>query len=151
MHSMMDLAGASPFAAHWSEEQYRRLFSPDERAQRLTLVVEGTIAESVPTPSHNPESLLGFIVARHLAPEWELENIVVNPAVRRRGIGKWLLEALLAAAHETNSESVFLEVRESNHAACALYERAGFRPDGRRKSYYSSPPEDALLYRLSLH
>lgn len=85
-----------------------------------------------------------------MAPEWEIENIVVAPKVRRKGIGRQLVDALLAAAGETNSESVFLEVRESNAAARKLYESAGFQQNGRRKSYYSDPPEDAILYRKDL-
>lgn len=93
---------------------------------------------------------LGFLVARYIAPDWELENIVVDPNARRRGLGKHLLDALLAKARETNSESVFLEVRESNGSARALYESAGFHQTGRRKSYYSGPAEDAILYRLTL-
>ena len=43
---------------------------------------------------------------------------------------------------------MFLEVRESNAAARTLYEKAGFEQTGRRHSYYTSPLEDAILYRL---
>jgi ribosomal-protein-alanine N-acetyltransferase len=60
------------------------------------------------------------------------------------------MDALLSAARETNSDSVFLEVRESNVAARSLYEKAGFEQEGRRKSYYTNPMEDAVLYRLIL-
>jgi ribosomal-protein-alanine N-acetyltransferase len=60
------------------------------------------------------------------------------------------LGALLAAARETNSSSVFLEVRESNAPARNLYEKAGFEQTGRRKSYYADPAENAILYRFSL-
>jgi len=94
--------------------------------------------------------IVGFLVAHHLAPEWELENIVVAPTARHRGIGKRLLEALLDAARETNSSAVFLEVRESNTAARTLYEGSGFEQTGRRRSYYASPSEDAILYRRTL-
>ena len=47
-------------------------------------------------------------------------------------------------------EEVFLEVRESNHAAQALYLRHGFRPVGQRPHYYRNPLEDALVLRLAL-
>jgi [ribosomal protein S18]-alanine N-acetyltransferase len=90
----------------------------------------------------------GFLVARHVASEWELENIVVAPLARRKGLGQQLLDALLVAARETNSSSVFLEVRESNAAARCLYEKAAFEQTGRRKSYYTDPVEDAVLYRF---
>lgn len=73
----------------------------------------------------------------------------LSPA-RRKGIGQQLLDALLLAARESNIESVFLEVRESNHEARAFYEKAGFKLDGRRKSYYANPSEDAILYRRAV-
>ena len=95
-------------------------------------------------------ALSGFLVARHMPPEWELENIVVAPAVRRIGIGKQLMDALLFQAQETNSDAIFLEVRESNTAARHLYEKLGFRENGRRKAYYSNPTEDAVLYSKTL-
>ncbi len=145
--SMMFLEQESATAAHWTEEQYRQALQPDG-TQRLVLVVE----ESLPTAAH-PEAatgILGFLVAHHIAPEWELENIVVAGAARRKGLGKCLLERLLSAARETDSLSVFLEVRESNSAAQTLYEKAAFERTGRRESYYANPPEAAVLYRRPL-
>jgi ribosomal-protein-alanine N-acetyltransferase len=133
----MALERASATAAHWTEQQYADLFIPEK--QRLLLVAEGS-----------PDEVLGFLVARHVDLEWELENIIVAPGARRRGIGKRLLDDLLGRARETNSAAVFLEVRESNAAARSLYEKAGFKQTGRRNQYYSKPSEDAVLYRLSL-
>jgi [ribosomal protein S18]-alanine N-acetyltransferase len=85
-----------------------------------------------------------------LPPDWELENIAIAPQERRKGLGKYLLEALLAAARRSNSVGVFLEVRESNTAARSFYQKAGFEQTGRRRSYYANPVEDAVLYRLTL-
>jgi len=51
-------------------------------------------------------------------------------------------------ARREQARRVHLEVRESNTAARKLYERWGFREVGRRKSYYSGPPEDALLLEI---
>ena len=145
--SMMTLARASATAAHWTEQQYREMLSPAVTAHRAALVAEAS-PEPVSTAPAKSLNLLGFLVARLLAPECELENIVVSPAARRRGIGKQLLKSLLLAVRETNVDSVFLEVRESNHSARAFYENAGFKLHGRRKSYYSNPPENAVSYRL---
>lgn len=142
--SMMELAAASDSAAHWTRDQYRKLFSSQEPLQRLALVAEEEIQ------SVSATSIAGFMVARHLAPDWELENIVVTPSAQRKGLAKRLLDALFAAARETNSQTVFLEVRESNIAARRLYEKTGFHQQGRRKSYYSNPMEDAILYRQDL-
>jgi [ribosomal protein S18]-alanine N-acetyltransferase len=147
--ALIDLERQCATAAHWTEQQYRRLFQTDER---LLLVAE-TLVPIAFGPEPDPDStrwILGFLIARHLAPEWELENIVVAPMARQKGLGKRLFEALLAAARETNSSSVFLEVRESNAAARTLYERVGFEQTGRRKSYYTDPLEDAVLYRRTV-
>jgi ribosomal-protein-alanine N-acetyltransferase len=111
------------------------------------------VAEDLSNQDSEPglkKGVLGFLVAQHLAPEWELENIVVAPAARRKGVGKRLIEWLLEEARGAQSESVFLEVRESNTIARALYETTGFQQVGRRKSYYSAPSEDAILYRWNL-
>ncbi len=133
----MELERACPAAAHWTEYQYRQLF---ERVSRSRLVL---VAEEV----RDDSSIYGFLVARSIDPEWELENIAVAAGARRKGLAKRLLDALLARAQETNSQSVFLEVRESNAAARTLYERGGFQQAGLRKSYYTNPLEDAVVYR----
>ena len=136
--SMLQLDRQSATAAHWTDEQYRQAFQ-SEGPPRLLLVAE------------SPLNIVGFLVARLVAPEWELENIVVAPSARRKGLGMRLLGALLAAARETSSSAIFLEVRESNAAARTLYEKASFEPAGRRKAYYANPVEDAVLYRLPLN
>jgi len=141
---MMSLERQSATAGHWTEELYRKSFQP-ESAARLLLVAEGTDVR----PANKAPSILGFLIAHHLAPEWELENLVVAPTARRKGMGKRLLNALLHAARETRS-SVFLEVRESNMAARVLYESAGFKQTGRRPAYYTKPAEDAILYHWTV-
>ena len=146
--ALIALERESATAAHWTEQQYNRLLqSHDAGVKTLVLIAR----EDAPDPNpHANTSLLGFLVARHLPPEWELENIVVVSTARRGGIGTLLLDALLLRARETNSDSVFLEVRDSNLAARTLYEKAGFELTGRRKSYYKLPEEDAVLYRKRL-
>ena len=137
--SIMQLERQAATAGHWTEDQYRQAFRRGA-ATRLVLISED-----------EETSPVGFLVAQHLAPEWELENIVVAPTARRKGLGKRLLEAFLTAAKKINSTAVFLEVRESNAPARTLYEKTGFQQTGRRKSYYTNPSEDAILYRLRLY
>jgi [ribosomal protein S18]-alanine N-acetyltransferase len=147
---ILTLERHSATAGHWSEQQYREAFHPESPARLLLVAAEASAPRASGPTSVKGSAIQGFLVAHHLAPEWELENIVVAPAARHRGIGKRLLEALFDAARETNSSAVFLEVRESNTAARTLYEGSGFEPTGRRPSYYASPSEDAILYRRAL-
>jgi len=149
---LMNLERSSPTAAHWSEQQYAQLFQTSGTGpERLVLVMRGRLATAADSSTRDPgEALLGFLVARRVVSEWELENIVVAPGVRRKGCGQRLLDALQAHAADTNSDSIFLEVRESNAPARALYHRMGFRQTGQRKSYYANPTEDAILYARNL-
>jgi [ribosomal protein S18]-alanine N-acetyltransferase len=144
--------GRDSSSVQWSERQYRDLFEcASESASRLVLVAEyeREEANSKGAPAGS-NACAGFLIARRVAHEWELENIVVSPAARRSGLGARLLEGLLQVARERNGEALFLEVRDSNAAARGLYEKLGFRQTGRRKSYYANPLEDAILYRLDL-
>lgn len=77
--------------------------------------------------------------------ELHINNLAVLPAWRRRGVGRALLEAVLDEARRLGAMRATLEVRASNQAARALYERAGFRPAGLRRGYYTNPVEDALI------
>ena len=80
--------------------------------------------------------------------EAELLNLAVSRQSRRRGIGATLVEHAVREAEARGARAVFLEVRESNVAARALYASAGFDQVGRRKGYYQRPREDALILRI---
>jgi ribosomal-protein-alanine N-acetyltransferase len=92
------------------------------------------------------DGVAGFVIAREVAGEWELENIVVAPRLQGRGIGSALLGELCDRVRSAGGTKLLLEVRESNAAARRLYESQGFNVTGRRKNYYSNPEEDALLF-----
>ncbi|MFO1317898.1 MAG: ribosomal protein S18-alanine N-acetyltransferase [Burkholderiales bacterium] len=83
--------------------------------------------------------------------EAQLLNLSVVPDTRRQGLGSELLTRFLREAVRLHAELVFLEVRVSNAAAIALYERAGFQRIARRDAYYPPGPdgtrEDALVMR----
>lgn len=87
----------------------------------------------------------GFAVVRSVADELEVLNVGVTPAQRKRGIGSALLEAAFAAARGAGARAAFCEVRESNAAAQAFYERHEFVRTGRRPRYYTDPAEDAIV------
>ena len=92
--------------------------------------------------------LHGYVVGWHVMNEAELANLAVEPVARRNGVGRKLLDAMLDDAVRRNIDRVFLEVRESNAAARQLYVARGFEQVGRRRKYYRSPEEDALILKI---
>lgn len=135
LSAMLELEKHAATAAHWSREQYEALFRASD-VGRVALILE---EESV---------FHGFVIARVVGAEWEIENIAVAGTARRRGLGTRLLGEVLDMARAQGATAVFLEVRESNHAARALYEKWAFSESGRRRRYYKNPDDDAILYRL---
>jgi ribosomal-protein-alanine N-acetyltransferase len=151
--AMMDLERHSPSAGHWSQNQYEAFFATTDRQQRserFILLAEDDGQAQPERVSHTASGILAFLIAHRIDAEWELENIVVAETARRQGVATRLLGELIAHARAEQGRAVFLEVRESNERARALYRRAGFTETGLRKSYYSNPPEDAILCRLTL-
>jgi ribosomal-protein-alanine acetyltransferase len=149
--SMVSLERESPSAAHWSQRQYEDLFAAtfsQPASERFAWVVEDDSKVWAARASAEDPQFLAFLIARRVGTEWELENIVVAPYAQRKGLGKLLLSELSAHVRTTCGSAIFLEVRESNRNARALYEKFGFEKTGLRKNYYVGPREDAALYRL---
>ena len=135
LSSLMAVEKDAPTAAHWSLEQYQSACS-EPWPQRILLVIE------------EDATIQGFLVARAIGPEWELENLAIAAPARRRGLGARLLGHFLNLVRGQAGASVFLEVRESNRAARGLFEQFGFIEFGRRTNYYRRPDEDAVTYAL---
>jgi ribosomal-protein-alanine N-acetyltransferase len=134
---MMRLSDHSATAAQWSPNQYDQIFAQDS-PQRLAMIVQDS------------QGMQGFLIAQGILDEWEIENIAIAGSARRRGLGTGLLGQFLDHARANGARAVFLEVRESNRAARALYEKWSFEESGRRSGYYSDPVEDAIIYRHTL-
>lgn len=77
--------------------------------------------------------------------EAHITLVGVEPSLQRHGLGQLLLYALLNSGHQRQLERATLEVRVSNQAALALYQKFGFREAGRRRAYYPDTGEDALI------
>lgn len=77
--------------------------------------------------------------------EGDVTNVSVAKNRRRQGIGTMLVRELIRRAGENGVTKLYLEVRESNQAAIALYESLGFKKDGVRRDYYEEPRENAAL------
>lgn len=134
--ALMALEKHAVTAAHWSAEQYQTIFSGPQ--SRIALVIE------------DQGAIQGFLIARIIDSEWEIENVAVAGPARRRGFGARLLGELLNTARSRGGTAIFLEVRESNSAARRLYQKWAFSENGRRAAYYRDPEEAAITYRFDL-
>jgi ribosomal-protein-alanine N-acetyltransferase len=101
--------------------------------------------------------LLGYFIAMEGVDELHLLNITVAPGVQGRGHARFMLDELCALARAKQARQIWLEVRESNLRARAVYERYGFSHIGLRRGYYpaarnthASGREDAVVMSLTL-
>lgn len=92
------------------------------------------------------DEIVGYLVCSRYADVFHLMNVAVDPDLRRRGVAARLIERMLDEGGR--DERYTLEVRVSNHAAIAMYERLGFRRAGRRRRYYGDNGEDAMIMWL---
>jgi len=133
--AILEIGLASLSAAQWTQSQYEQVIAD---AGRCLLVAEEN------------SRILGFLVAATQTSEWELENIAVARDLRRRGVGRLLIHALIQHAGEAKATEIRQEIRASNLAAQQLGRSTGFRQQGRRRHYYRGPQEDALLFNYLL-
>ncbi len=100
--------------------------------------------------AEGPTGLVGYLLAWSVAGETEILEVAVDPSMRRQGIGKALLQRLVAEARGTGDCRLLLELRASNSGALALYKGMGFEECGQRRNYYKNPTEDAVLMTCNL-
>jgi ribosomal-protein-alanine N-acetyltransferase len=123
------------YSTPWPESSFRGLLDRDD-ADLFIAEIGGEVA--------------GYAVCWAVLEQGELGNIAVSPRWRRRGVATRLLSAVIEAMRDRGVVELFLEVRLSNDAAQQLYRRFGFREVGRRRGYYTSPVEDALVMRREI-
>ncbi len=91
------------------------------------------------------QEIVGYVSFWAFADESHLNSLAVRSDFRRRGVASKLLEAMVERSKKEGALRGTLEVRESNQAAIALYERYGYVVAGRRPNYYDDTKEDALI------
>lgn len=91
------------------------------------------------------ETVVGYAGIQVVLDEGYITNVAVLPQQRREHIASTLLKVFFDFALAHDLSFITLEVRPSNTAAIALYEKFGFVEVGRRKNYYERPKEDALI------
>ncbi|WP_238945314.1 ribosomal protein S18-alanine N-acetyltransferase [Allofranklinella schreckenbergeri] len=146
-----------------------RAMTPDDLDQVMTLEQashshpwsRGNFADSLATGCYMPTlwqqgpqcRLLGYLVAMPGVEEAHLLTLTVAAACRGQGLGQLLMQAMHTWAQQQGATQVWLEVRESNLAAQALYARLGYEPIAVRKNYYpleGNAREHALIMRKRL-
>jgi ribosomal-protein-alanine N-acetyltransferase len=95
------------------------------------------------------DGVVAFLVSWHVADELHVLNVATRENRRRRGIGRALMDVVIAYARREHVKHVLLEVRRSNAAAIALYRSVGFFAMGVRAKYYPDD-EDAVEMVLLL-
>ena len=101
------------------------------------------------TVAVDDEMLVGYSVRWRIADEIHLLNVAVHPEQRGVGVGRCLVEAVVAEGRATGGRVAYLEVRAGNVAARRLYRDLGFRDLGIRRGYYGVG-QDAIVMELAL-
>lgn len=123
------------FSLPWPERSFRFELTDNPASRCWVAVVDRRV--------------VGMVVAWLLVDELHIATIATHPDFRRQGIASRLLSHTLLHALEEGARSSFLEVRESNLAAQAMYRKFGYEVSGRRRRYYRDNDEDAILMSLS--
>jgi len=122
------------FSLPWPERSFRFELTDNAASRCWVAESDGRIA--------------GMIVAWLLVDEIHIAALATHPDFRRQGIAQALLSHVLKTAASEGAVSSFLEVRESNLAAQAMYRKFGYEVSGRRPRYYKDNDEDAILMML---
>ncbi len=113
----------------WSAESFR---SEAEKDNGFVLYAE------------NSDGIIALLSAYSAIGETDITSVAVAPAYRRRGLAQKLIMELESRLPD-DTESIFLEVRESNTPAITLYEKCGFERLSIRRNFYSDPSENAIV------
>jgi len=122
------------FSLPWPERSFRFELTENPASRCWVAEVDGCI--------------VGMIVNWLLVDEAHIATIATHPDFRRQGIAKKMLTHSLRYMIGEGARSSFLEVRESNTVARAMYRNLGYEETGHRKRYYKDNDEDAVLMTL---
>ncbi len=149
----MRLEGGSAADAAGMASVHAASFAEPWDAAEITALLNGPGGFAQLVRDAKTATLLAFILARVVADEAEVLTLAVDPAHRRAGVGRALIEAVALIAAAAGARTLFLEVAGDNPAALALYRAAGFAQVGARPAYYrrGEAATDALVLRRALN
>ncbi len=134
LDAIMEIENRS-FTAPWSRKSYEQLW-PQESID-FWVAWQG-------------DGVVSYYLVQTAKFEQELHTFAVKPELRRRGIGRQMMEHMLEKARGRGVEYIYLQVRPSNQEAKELYNSLGFAEIGMRRNYYHNNFEDALVMGLKL-
>lgn len=120
----------------WSREMMREELVADHR-HYVVLAGEGG-------------AILGYAGLMAIGTDGDIQTIATAPAVRGRGLGRRLMNTLVAEAGRRGVRAIFLEVRADNPVARQLYDSLGFTEIGLRLAYYQPGSIDAVVMKLDM-
>lgn len=123
------------FPVPWKREFFASEVGAAYRFNRVVRAPDGTLA--------------GYVFCAFAGGEIHVNKIAVDPAWRKQGVARLLMQAVFDLSARIAAEEIYLEVRPSNVTARNFYVSLGFREVGRRSQYYADG-EDALVMSLFL-
>lgn len=129
------------------DPRYGERWSPEQVLSAFTIPGTRAVIASTGPGGGQP---VGFALTRQVLDEAELLLIAIVPAARGQGLGGRLLDHVIAGCEAAGARNMYLEVRDGNSAALALYKSRGFEVVGRRSGYYRSD-NGQLLDALTMH
>jgi ribosomal-protein-alanine N-acetyltransferase len=134
LDAIMEIEDCS-FTAQWSRKSYGGLWP--QKSIDVWVAWQG-------------DELVGYYLVQTSKFEQELHTFAVKPELRRRGIGRLMMDHMLEKAKGRGVEFIYLQVRPSNQEAKELYKSLGFVGIGMRRNYYRDNFENALVMGLKL-
>lgn len=102
-------------------------------------------SHSIAWVAEHEGDIVAYICGSLVIDEGHILNVSVHPLYRRRGVARTLVEQMLSHLAGRGCTKAFLEVRESNVPARAMYRSVAFVELSRRRDYYRNPVEDAIV------
>lgn len=125
------------FSLPWSERTYRYELRHNQASRLL-----------VATTTGSSPGVVGYLGFWLMSEQAHISTFAVDPAYRRQGIGRLLLQAGIKLARSMGASVISLEVRVSNDAAIRLYDQFAFEAVATKEAYYRDNEEDALVMVL---
>lgn len=130
--AVFEIEKASYGIHHWTKEAFIN-------------ELDNNIANYFVAQNQETKEIVGYLGSWFIVDECHITNVSVNPEFRRKNIASKLIKTLIDECYAKMIKYITLEVRVSNDAAIALYEKFGFKSIGVRKKYYQDNNEDALI------